>query len=723
MGRAWYTYAMSKIFTLKDLQQAAPKVIERLNAMALLPAHGTVAGQAVASLFFEELGHVAGGPVNDIDVFVNTNMPRKMRGLEELEANHVYQGSNKVQPTVQQLKDISVEVDDYQRIKFIALRSTLRIMRTYQVGLINYTLIQSPDMVKDEPGHDDNVSSAIVGGFDLNVVGVGINLNSGKVVASDGFLEFLNTARIRVETCNTPAHTMARLAKKFYGGEITGATCDFAAERAMLELALSCQEQGTLEGSGDYLSTVTRFGGGKYKALYDRFADVLPPIKAIPHVLTDGTTYTFFSICPKAPVDACDLALFQLASRKSNAALPYFVRQNIFVADFPQIYDLFHPERSNLSTNEVMRRRAEFESMDPKHTGGFNIRCLQRALGRQMVDLQVPGMDEDDSAMFFYNQACAENLKCAQAAIDAFQAIKPIECKVLLSINERGDTALALRNARADTWKALLESNSNCVLEEVCKYRDDGGRAEAASMILEMLEWMQEMGPIGTQIANKLLPLRKENNDTSSTFKSVVGIFPEGKQAEVALRLMNWVAPTWPDLAAESANVRRRALANWASVGQPVPVKFWERLPAEELPRCIEAVCSVFRYDVKTDKKSRDNFYEILGQCAHGLTPEQMAAEDGLVLRAALCVGGVEALARTLVTMPIHQKVQEALQNIILKIRTKNQSQQTFESMVELDQWYDITEPARTIAGIELLCMESGVASQTKLTPRAAPRL
>jgi hypothetical protein len=717
---------MSKTFSLQDLESAAPRVLARLQGMAKLPAHGTVAGQAVASLFLEELGHDARGPVNDIDVFVNTNMPRSMRGLKEFPVGHQYQNSTKIQSTTTHHKDVTSVWDQYIHVKFIALRATLSILRTYQVGLINYTLIQSPGMSTGGIGHDADVSRAVVGGFDLNVVGVGINLTSGQVVASAGFLEFLNTSKLRVETCNTPAHTMVRLAKKFHGGDITGATCDFATERALLEVALACQAHGSGGGNGEYLSTVTRFGGGKYKALYDRFADVLPPIQEKKENLRDGTQYTFFEFCPQVLTDERDVELAQIASRKGVAALPSCVRQAIFVAEFPRIYDLFHPHRSDMDHIETAKRRAEFAAMDPSASEGSNLRCLQRALGKPVVNLQVPDMDEDDSAVFFYNQACAENAKRAQAAVDAWQSLRLIERQTLYNLSERADTALALYEDRRATWKLLLESHGEEVFDVVCRYREDDDAKEKAKLVSELLGGLAQMGPLGTKIVNKVLPCREDNDDISSTFKNIVELFPETEKSGVAARLMKWVVPGWPELSEETAGTRRRAVAYWVGAKQPVPGRFWEVLPADELPKCIEAICTVHRYRANSNQDLRDDFHDILGQCAHRLTPEQIGADGGRVLRAILCVGGIEALDIALGAAAAHPLIEQTLQNIIVGCRAKGRknSFDVFgETEGDVDPWNDIKNPDIAIAGIERLCLQRSVGAINSAGRRAAPRL
>ena len=197
--------------TRSDIQRVAPKVLARLADMASVPTSGTVAGQAVASLMYEELGLDVRGPINDIDVFVDINMPRELRGKSaERQVSKVVR-----QKTAQAGSAIHSEKDGYGHIKFIAMRTTLKIAHTYRAGLINYTLVSDNNQRtstrhywKDPSAHPnphpDKMSQDIVDGFDLNLVSVGINLASGAAVCSDEFLEFCNTRIIKAQTANTP---------------------------------------------------------------------------------------------------------------------------------------------------------------------------------------------------------------------------------------------------------------------------------------------------------------------------------------------------------------------------------------------------------------------------------------------------------------------------------------------------------------------------------------
>ena len=158
--------------TLNQLQAVAPLVLEELRSMATLPPAGTVAGQAVASLFWKALGLQMKGPVNDIDVFVNLHMPLELRGGPPESSlgkgNHI----ERQQKTTTHW-DVAADRKDYGMVAKIALRCNTEILSTYRRGLVNYTLIQSPSIPAGKITQSDHISKSLVDGFDLNLVSVG----------------------------------------------------------------------------------------------------------------------------------------------------------------------------------------------------------------------------------------------------------------------------------------------------------------------------------------------------------------------------------------------------------------------------------------------------------------------------------------------------------------------------------------------------------------------
>lgn len=315
------------MITYDDIVAATPNVLKRLNELTVLPEHGTVAGQAVASLFYDELNIGVSGPINDIDIFVSLNLPPEQRGV-------VYTGKTKnvrTNRTASHITSMVTEGDEYSGMKFICARSNVTILRTYQDGLRNFTLINH-----DECGsvgeQTVDVSYDIVRGFDLNLVGVGIHLKSGTAVVTPDFLEFLNHKTMKVVTCNTPTHTLIRLAKKAHSGEFSGTHCDFNEQRSMIEthLELINRNPGTFLNIGKTVLGV----GEKYRALALTYAQYLPPLKRQEY----SGLYMFNakSLRVEPSIDPIEnLLKVNGTDHRVNFLLPY-----IFVANFPRLYEL-----------------------------------------------------------------------------------------------------------------------------------------------------------------------------------------------------------------------------------------------------------------------------------------------------------------------------------------------------------------------------------------------
>lgn len=741
--------APARHYTLADLQRVAPQVLARLRALAPLPVHGTVAGQSVASLFWEELGHPVRGPINDIDVFVNLNLPRTQRGLEAIDpqAPHDvarYQPTPRLQSTTQHFNDVNVEAQDYNHLKSIALRSTTSILRTYRVGLVNYTLIHGPLLSRGAPGHGIEVSQSLVSGFDLNLVGAGINLDTEEVVASPGFLEFLNTTKIQAATCYTPAHTMIRLAKKCYGGQITGATCDFAAERKMLELALYLQGGPRQDGQGASLNPVLRYGV-KYQQDHACFAEHLPtstPKKASYSTYSrDGSngSYTFHTLDVGPSEDPVDQAL--MAPMTPDNRIHLCALRPAYVAHFPDIYSLFHPERSTLPPEELALRRAAFEQMASGQSAVHNLGCLQRALGRAAPTLEVDGMDKEDAFVFFFNQDCAQTPELVQQAVAAWRDLGPVERAVLTALDQRADLALAFSQDHDGTWKkVLLEYGASAVLP-ICSL-PAAHEHLIAPALTRLLDRLEEMGTDASQVLEQLVPVSHRGAE-GSPLEKMLRALPASQREAFADRLMRMALPQWPALATEEApETRLGAMALWAvATGRPVPDAFWSVLPPDEVPRCLEQVCQSFLYSRSQQPARQAQLETLIATMLPSLSVAQLGAENGRLVRMLLCVDAFGLLCDSLsarapdetgltTATQLLKKISPALASLSTLVQGLRQSSDQFSlplpRKVFLDNtrphWNVIANPRTAAAHIEHLLLSQ--VEQVALPPaRRGPRL
>ena len=375
------------MITYDDIVAATPNVLKRLKEYAVLPDHGTVAGQAVASLFYEELNIGVSGPVNDIDIFVSLNLPPEQRGVVHTR-NPKGVRSN---PTSVNVTGMEADTDGYSQIKFICARNNVTIFRTYQDGMRNFTLIKHNE-IGDAGEQTLDVSQDIIRGFDLNLVGVGIHLDSQTPVVTPEFLDFLNHKTIEVVTCNTPTHTLIRLAKKVYSGEVVGAQCDYDRQRGMMEtyLELVHRESKTLIS---YAGTVLRVGE-KYRNVANTYAQHLPPLKM------DQYIRGLYAFNPQSlrvedvinPIQQL-MNTNVLTGERVNFLLSY-----TFVANFPRVYQL--ATQSNTQPWEMLT-----QAWDPANQMNDALRLNNVSaalLDRPIIDPEL-GLDDVEAATFVFN--------------------------------------------------------------------------------------------------------------------------------------------------------------------------------------------------------------------------------------------------------------------------------------------------------------------------------
>lgn len=575
-------------FTLDDLQAAAPRVLARLRAMADLPDYGTVAGQSVASLFWDELGLPISGPVNDIDVFVNRSLPRTMRGLDPLPASFdpITSKSPKV-ATSSHRTSVSTESASYEHVKFLAMRFTTRILRTYVVGLVNYTLIDNMRTAHASLGHADDVSQEIVEGFDLNLVSVGINLETGNASASPAFLEFLSAPTIKVQTCNTPSHTMMRLASKIGANQITGVSCNFDREMDMLSTAISCQR--TQESAG--LGVIDLFGS-KYRSLHGRYAGVLPPIEHIPHMDDEHKipgsddppqTIDLYRMLVPPPASSQNQWLVEGASKLRN-----FQASNLlYLSHFPLLYEIAHPDQSGLDPAQAAIRRQSMDelvaladTLDSEPLEGFDL--ASRALGLPVIQSPIKGLDEKDLFAFFFGQQAGKSQAQADAAAAAFERLDPMHRRLLLSLREGADTALQFDVDPAGGFAALaaahgpLTFNSWAQIAANSQILTENENFDLPNTLVATIDSMGDKG------SARLISMLDEYDGLSShVFSSMADAVGKSRTHEFLDWLARKVAPTWPDISATPPSVVDGITRAWIAAARPLPSQVLDSVAGE----------------------------------------------------------------------------------------------------------------------------------------------
>lgn len=407
------------MITQQHLHDATPRVLQRLRNLVVLPSMGTVGGQSVASLFFEELGLDMRGPINDVDIFVPAHMPREERGVFTSHGSY----SPRKNPTAHTNHSLIQDGSSgYGHVKFICARSNVTILRTYQDGLRNFTLIRHTS--SDSDRHNLSVSQDIVSGFDLNMVQVGINIKHEQVVFSDDFLKFLNTRTLKIATCNTPTHTLIRLTNKVFGGEIHNVLCDYEREKgvAITHLQLVDKHQKML--SSYPACGVVQDIGQKYVQMANKFSQHLPPLVASP--VNQGLFRFDCSALEITPQYDELVGVFSAANNKNFSAL----LSSTLVSNFPKVFAL--------AENRHTAKDA-WERFKTATTGTLSlaqtIHTVQSVLHNQELLHSAMTMPDNESILFFNDQHVSKDPDKVQSIIEHYNTLSAFD-RVLLRHNQ-----------------------------------------------------------------------------------------------------------------------------------------------------------------------------------------------------------------------------------------------------------------------------------------------
>ena len=229
-----------------------------------------------------------------------------------------------------------------------------------------------------------------------------------------------------------------------------------------------------------------------------------------------------------------------------HEAFPYPIAQSVHVAQFPRIYELLHPERSLLPPEELAKRREAFDRIDHRATDSENLHWLQQALGRPSVKLDIPGLDEADAAVFFYNQACAANPAMAERAVAILEDTPPLERWAIHRAEQRADAVLGIGADRAHGWKRMLADKGGSILDSIYQCRFESEQEHRPALFREIFAWLDEMGPRGQEIFNSLAQCFREEGERDMRLGAIVKCFPVEEREAVAGQLLQKVIPTWP---------------------------------------------------------------------------------------------------------------------------------------------------------------------------------
>lgn len=181
----------------RDLDLVSQQVLEDLQNLYPLPQTGLVAGGAVVSVLLKRLNSPMTAPVNDIDVFIGTASKKQ------------YSDTETNDDTLLNAKCLNVFIhkDPYNDKKTNA-HQNVNIKSVEREGLLNNILFNTNGLSLTA-GYRNILKS-----FDIDMVQVGIDIETGTLFTTDNFLTFLNTQKASVCNIVTPVKSYYRLIKK-----------------------------------------------------------------------------------------------------------------------------------------------------------------------------------------------------------------------------------------------------------------------------------------------------------------------------------------------------------------------------------------------------------------------------------------------------------------------------------------------------------------------------
>lgn len=726
--------------SIERLQTLVPRVLERLNQVAPLPQHGTVAGQAVASVVWELLGLPIRGPIKDVDVFVSVGMPRALRGREPLPKDHPHGGLDRRVGTNSQFRDMEVVNDTYNHIKFIAARLSLKILHTYQAGLLNFTLISSPRIPHGAHDHDDQVSQELVNGFDLNAVGVGINLDTNTVVDSPGFLDFLRSFDLKAQTCNTPAHTLIRLARKYHERELTGVSCDYPRQRAMLELALACQRHYKQANADVYMGSVARFGI-RYAQEHARLAQHLPACREYEddspghayrkqHGLEPD--YQVFEFTPRTDWSPMERAILDWAGK--DEGLSAVASQSVWVGDFPQIRSLLDPLDCRLPEDERQRRIQALEQLQLVRPGRDDAGALIRAQQAQMSDderelvhihalLQATGkpsptpymsaMTDENRTIFFLNQECSAYPDQVDRVVEAWEALSNLEQDLVVALGLRADWVLYWAPDMKKAWEEMLQDRGEDMINLLVSSRYTQEHAQSArEMIRSAVAWLESVEPGSTSTHLTLSPLRNHSPQHNELLPPLIGALEDKLKYPTATRIMRWDIPSWPHVRQLDPHTRNRAIVMWMQAGLELPTEVIDAIGPDDVINLMEVMRScLYRDRDEQDYNRRFRRQALMTHALMLVPPSQWLKHKCQLVRGALYMEEHAALIQAMQTLGPSPTMERVIKHAIraLKVGARRREKAGALDGFPLDEddwWATKSTLDRMLAPLERLAQD-----------------
>lgn len=285
-------FAQSKKIYVPPHQSMVPAIIEHLRQFGDLPKEGLLTGQAVSSAISELFGDGRAVAYNDLDIFLPyQGVASKNDEDYSAIADNIRDFMNK--QAIAKVHHSALIVKQEYGFLCYDLERRYRLAKTEREGMLNrvYCTFKNSDYAAD-----------VIASFDLNCVQVGIQLETGKLIWSRHYEEFLRTGQLDIVNLSTPTQSIIRYFTKLK--ELEGLYGD--SERLIELVAMSMQgtsQDGTFISS---TSAMTTAFGDRYKKKFDGVeSDLQPYFSLTSEKIHDINVY---QLSPRFEVDKAALS-------------------------------------------------------------------------------------------------------------------------------------------------------------------------------------------------------------------------------------------------------------------------------------------------------------------------------------------------------------------------------------------------------------------------------
>jgi len=251
------------------LSQYSVKIMSFLNKELekegkKLPKQGILTGQGVADLILKFSGwdkyrEEVELKLNDIDVF------HCMTKAENAEHNR-----NKCEQNSYSLGGTTINTKRVAKLGFISMGyegfigavngSSYKIVKTEKYGLLNETYVFFPN--EDKKRTKLERYESVISQFDINCTQVGIDIETGELLATNNFLKFYQTGQLEISYGGTPIHSPIRYVRKLKEHGFYGNIHNELTKMAFIQIIFS-----------DYKS----YFSDKQSETFDKYEDILSP--------------------------------------------------------------------------------------------------------------------------------------------------------------------------------------------------------------------------------------------------------------------------------------------------------------------------------------------------------------------------------------------------------------------------------------------------------------